>query len=268
MNSKSKLPSTHPSTNPASEARIGFRVTNSKGEGVQAALGLEIVDQAVFALAEKQPGFAKVFFYLEQEMMKPRYEIHSVGFPEVISSSQPARRDLAARALFSAAELTNLNDSAVEFGRDTPHEKFAVYAARYQKRFHDQAVQLTDALERADDTGRDACTWAGVAARLAETKLTDPWGNNIRFDNLYTRSPSVRSAGPDGRFYNSDDLIELLYPQCSGSGATATISMNIDHNALNGPAVSGAVFDPTGAAIPGATVKIIENESGRVQPGP
>ena len=50
---------------PGSEARIGFRVTNGKGEGVQAALGIEVVDQAVFALAEKQPGFAKVFFYLE-----------------------------------------------------------------------------------------------------------------------------------------------------------------------------------------------------------
>jgi uncharacterized protein YfaS (alpha-2-macroglobulin family) len=47
---------------PGGEARIGFRVTNSRGEGVQAALGLEIVDQAVFALAQKQPGFAKVFF--------------------------------------------------------------------------------------------------------------------------------------------------------------------------------------------------------------
>ncbi len=75
---------THPmrrDIKPGGEARIGFRVTNRKGEGVQAALGLEVVDQAVFALAEKQPGFAKVFFYLEQEMMKPRYEIHSIGLP-------------------------------------------------------------------------------------------------------------------------------------------------------------------------------------------
>ncbi len=39
-----------------------------RGEGVQAALGLQVVDEAVFALAEKQPGFAKVFFYLEQEV--------------------------------------------------------------------------------------------------------------------------------------------------------------------------------------------------------
>ena len=50
---------------PGGEARIRFRVTNSHGEGVRAALGLQVVDEAVFALAEKQPGFAKVFFYLE-----------------------------------------------------------------------------------------------------------------------------------------------------------------------------------------------------------
>src|SRR5205807_8937484 len=56
---------------PGGEARIRFRVTNSHGEGVQAALGLQVVDEAVFALAEKQPGFAKVFFYLEQEVLKP-----------------------------------------------------------------------------------------------------------------------------------------------------------------------------------------------------
>ena len=54
---------------PGNDARIRFRVTNSHGEGVQAALGLQVVDEAVFALAEKQPGFAKVFFYLEQEAL-------------------------------------------------------------------------------------------------------------------------------------------------------------------------------------------------------
>jgi hypothetical protein len=63
---------------PGGEAKVHFHVTNQKGEGVSAALGLEIVDQAVFALAEKQPGFAKVFFYLEQELMKPHYELHSL----------------------------------------------------------------------------------------------------------------------------------------------------------------------------------------------
>ena len=82
---------------PGDEARIRFRVTNSQGEGVQAALGLQVVDEAVFALAEKQPGFAKVFFYLEQEVMKPRYEIHSIGMPEIVEPV-PKRRPNSATA--------------------------------------------------------------------------------------------------------------------------------------------------------------------------
>ncbi len=64
---------------------------------------MQVVDEAVFALAEKQPGFAKVFFYLEQEAMKPRYEIHSIGMPDVVEpviTARPQQRDLAARALF------------------------------------------------------------------------------------------------------------------------------------------------------------------------
>ena len=89
------------STSRATKRAIRFRVTNSRGEGVQAALGLQVVDEAVFALAEKQPGFAKVFFYLEQEVMKPRYEIHSIGMPDIVEpvETEVEQRDRA-RARF------------------------------------------------------------------------------------------------------------------------------------------------------------------------
>src|SRR4029077_12801034 len=95
---------------PGDDARIHFRVTDSHGEGVRAALGLQVVDEAVFALAEKQPGFAKVFFYLEQEVMKPRYEIHSIGMPEIVETAergQAEQRDRGARALFAATEIVS-----------------------------------------------------------------------------------------------------------------------------------------------------------------
>ncbi len=121
---------------PGGEARIRFRVTNSHGEGVHAALGLQVVDEAVFALAEKQPGFAKVFFYLEQEVMKPRYEIHSIGMPEVVEpveESQVERRNQTARALFSATEMVNTNKFETEFGRTIPTTKYSEYASRYQR---------------------------------------------------------------------------------------------------------------------------------------
>ena len=128
-------------TSPAVDARIRFRVTNSRGEGVSAALGLQVVDEAVFALAEKQPGFAKVFFYLEQEVMKPRYEIHSIGMPEIVEpveQSKVEQRDRAARALFSATEMVSTNKFETEFGRTVPMTKYQEYAGRYQARFQAQ----------------------------------------------------------------------------------------------------------------------------------
>ena len=126
---------------PGDEARIRFRVTNSRGEGVQAALGLQVVDEAVFALAEKQPGFAKVFFYLEQEAMKPRYEIHSIGMPDIVEPVPLTRleqRDRAARALFSATEMVSPNKFQTEIGRSVSQAKYGEYYGRYQSRFQER----------------------------------------------------------------------------------------------------------------------------------
>jgi len=73
-----------------------------------AALGLQVVDEAVFALAEKQPGFAKVFFYLEQEVMKPRYEIHSIGMPEIVERWRSRRSNSATGRLGLCFRLLRL----------------------------------------------------------------------------------------------------------------------------------------------------------------
>jgi hypothetical protein len=137
---------------PGDDARIRFRVTDSHGRGVHAALGLQIVDEAVFALAEKQPGFAKVFFYLEQEVMKPRYEIHSIGMPEVVESVEAAKaeqHDRAARALFSATEMVSANKFEIEYGRNLVNEKAGEYNTRYMARFQQQTTALASVLREA-----------------------------------------------------------------------------------------------------------------------
>jgi hypothetical protein len=134
-----------PEYKPGSDARIHFHVTNCRGEGVSAALGLQVVDEAVFALAEKQPGFAKVFFYLEQEVMKPRYEIHSLSISDAIGDEDARHQDqhnLAARVLFAATELANPAKLDTEFGRSLPQEKYAEYRDRYHAAFIDQVSQL------------------------------------------------------------------------------------------------------------------------------
>jgi hypothetical protein len=140
---------------PGSDARIRFRITNDHGEGVSAALGLEIVDEAVFALAEKQPGFAKVFFYLEQEVMKPRYEIHGLSMDSIVepASENDLQQDRAARVLFSARETLHPANVTAVTGRDIPQTKYEEYRQRYHAAFVKQveliAADMSDQIAQA-----------------------------------------------------------------------------------------------------------------------
>jgi uncharacterized protein YfaS (alpha-2-macroglobulin family) len=267
---------------PGRDARIKFRVTNAHGEGVHAALGLQVVDEAVFALAEKQPGFAKVFFYLEQEVMKPRYEIHSIGMPEIVEpgeGSQAEQRDRAARALFSATEIVTPNKFETKFGKDVPMTKYTDYWNRYQARLLAQANEIARELSQAYSTDAKAGLPANVYAKLARSgnaAFRDPWGHAITLEPArWDRSNKyylLRSAGPDGQLHTSDDLMVSVLFQfdwiARPAGGASGIGINIEQErgAFNGRAeVSGAVTDFTGAVIAGANVEL-RSSSGTVRP--
>jgi hypothetical protein len=275
---------------PGGEARVKFHVTNAHGQGVSAALGVQVVDETVFALAEKQPGFAKVFFYLEQEVMKPRFEIHSLSPEQVVTpipSPRPvedAQPDLDARALFSATEIARPNTLNAEFGRTLPTEKQSEYQARYQAVFLGEVKQVMTrlnqhpqhigALNNPDKIHRD------FIANFENTRLAngqfprDSWGTPLRItsaDRWATPghfSYKVVSAGPDQVFDTPDDLITYLTentnaptPTQHNTNANAVRPTNLtiehDRGPMNNRAeITGSVVDPTGAIIPNATVTL------------
>jgi uncharacterized protein YfaS (alpha-2-macroglobulin family) len=269
---------------PGGDARIKFRVTNSHGEGVHAALGLQVVDEAVFALAEKQPGFAKVFFYLEQEVMKPRYEIHSIGMPEIVEpveKSQAEQRDRAARALFSATEIVTPNQFETKFGKDVPMTKYADYWQRYQQQFQMQANRLANELSAAYEKNPKAGDPTDVYGKLAQSgdaEFRDPWGHGLTFERARWDASKnyylVRSAGPDGQPNTADDLqaVLLLHRKWIASPPSpwsTRINVNIEHDRgpFNGRAeIVGTVTDPTGAVIAGADVELRSVGSGKIRP--
>ncbi len=244
---------------PGDDARIHFRVTNSHGEGVEAAIGLQVVDEAVFALAEKRPGFAKVFFYLEQEAMKPRYEIHSIGLPDVVEQTRAGERDRAARALFAATEIVNPNQFDTEAGRTLPQDKFPFYVTRYRTRFLGELRQIST---------RDL-------ANPGDLQLRDAWDAKLRveaipWDPLH-KHYLVRSAGPDQRFDTEDDLtayMEIRTRKIVDHPELESIDLNIEHDRgpFNGRAeIAGSIIDQTGAAIPGAVVEVREISTGKMR---
>ena len=252
---------------PGSEARIQFHVTDKRGEGVQAALGLQVVDEAVFALAEKQPGFAKVFFYLEQEVMKPRYEIHSLSMTSAVEQDNAAENQLAARALFSATEMTRRATLNIEFGRDLPQEKVTEYQQRYREVFLDRLRQI--AAQLSDRIGEHSLSDGEIEqvfSSLQPAGNRDAWNTPLRIEragwygvkNRYFR---VLSAGPDRKFSSADDLsafIEVRSGTVAGQpGQAGNLGLRIEHD--RGPMnqlaeVTGAVTDVTGAIIPNAFI--------------
>jgi len=270
---------------PGSEARIRFRVTNSHGEGVHAALGLQVVDEAVFALAEKQPGFAKVFFYLEQEVMKPRYEIHSIGMPEVVEPAEQSKleqRDRAARALFSATEMVNTNKLETEFGRAVPMTKYPEYSIRYQTRFVAQVTRLAEELSRAynqDSEGGDLTKIFDKLKNAAAPDVRDAWGNELRLEptGWYQKKTHylVRSAGEDRQFNTPDDMAVYVevrsgkvvdHPHSGSFRGSLDLKIEHDRGPFNGLAeIAGTVTDPSGAVIPGASVEVRAASSGKIR---
>jgi len=266
---------------PGSDARVHFHITNAQGAGVSAALGLQVVDEAVFALAEKQPGFAKVFFYLEQEVMKPRYEIHSVSISDVVeepsesSQEEEQQHNLAARALFSATEMRNPARLNTEFGRSLPQGHYEEYAQRYRMAFVQQVNRVAARLNQGVGSHTSQESIATVVEKLNSTQdpmLRDSWNTPLRFEPVpWTRNNDlfymVSSAGPDRQFNSADDLVIYLEDRSGGVVSQPTIrpgqdgSLNLkmehDRGPFNGFAeVTGTVADVTGADIPEATVSL------------
>jgi hypothetical protein len=91
---------------PRESAVIDFEVTDGNGNPAQAALGISIVDEMLLYLAETQPALEKVYFTLEQELLKPMYQIRTCVPEEVIRREQ-LKSDAAElkEAMFTASSI-------------------------------------------------------------------------------------------------------------------------------------------------------------------
>jgi alpha-2-macroglobulin-like protein len=92
---------------PAEPAKIDFTVKDLSGTGVPAALGVYIVDEAVYALTDNRPGLEKVYFQLTNELLTPRAQVQGFSATELLAGDDQggdtARRDRAGDVLTAAA---------------------------------------------------------------------------------------------------------------------------------------------------------------------
>ena len=114
---------------PGEIATIDLQTSDAtQGGGLQTTLGLAVVDESVFALQRQDPGFARLYFMLEQELMEPFYQIKGFELPASVPPEQEEIRlaqDDAARATW--AGVTTVAAQPI----NSRHEKMeAVYTAQ------------------------------------------------------------------------------------------------------------------------------------------
>jgi hypothetical protein len=196
---------------PGDDGGIDFVVTDNQGRPVVSALGVAIVDEAVFALTEMQPGMEKIYFTLEKEIMTPRYEIH--GFtPEeiVLPTEHDSRRQKAAAILF--ASLEEYADYSIDVNTYEEVEERAL------QKIYERVLKDLEKIRRAvgqyrNEKRRYPSRSEGLqpvvrAGYLKESDLLDPWGTPYeivaRRDDLSWFD--IMSYGPDKQKGTADDM--------------------------------------------------------------
>jgi len=202
---------------PGDPARLRFAVRDQRGRAVQSALGVTIVDETVFALQEMQPGLERVYFALEKELLKPRYEIHGFTGEGVITGRLPfekprpveqeALRQRAAAVLFAASQTRD----PYTLTANTYDERVKEAMLAWMKEIARDAEKIDRALRGYYqrhrsylDPGADINTLVEEGL-LNRSDLRDRWNNpyQVRWRN---ERCSLDSSGPDGRFGTKDDI--------------------------------------------------------------
>ncbi len=194
---------------PGENATLNIEVADLDGKGVPSAVGVQIVDEAVFALQEVQPGLLKVFFELARELAEPQVNIvnHAYSATGVVQEDMPASSPvLQDRARVAFASLSDVAVHSVQ--HDSYKTTVAEMLVVLQPYVDSEKERLTGDLRTMADAG--VLTWENVELLLAAELVgqRDLWNRpyDVQIDSE-AQNVSVVSSGPDERMGTLDDMV-------------------------------------------------------------
>ena len=234
---------------PGEDATIDVHVSDKDGKGVAAAVGMQIVDEAVFALQEVQPGLLKVFFALARELAEPRVTLKSPGYDagQVIQGAPEGEDDshFQERAKVAFAALGDLPAHSVQ--RDTYTDMVKGMTAVLKPFLDAERASMIEHLSALANTG--VLTWENIDSYLPSELAgeLDLWSRPYAVEvEPQQQRVTVFSNGPDERKGTLDDVTfqmtyyEIIYGQ--------QMWAEEGDFANGGPAAGGADMDNDGVA--------------------
>ncbi|MBI1386896.1 MAG: hypothetical protein GC154_00425 [bacterium] len=200
---------------PGQPARLKIAVRDSAGQPVQAALGMNIVDESVYSLSEKELGLAKVFFAIERELLQPKVEIHGYKLDKAISlSPMPLEKeDSLAKALLSRLDNPDSSRMIVDTGVEKRRRVQTDLQALGQK-MAELGLQPDGSNPRGENFFDHPMTAGEALLRLDgdlnDLPLKDPWGRPYAIYRTSGGELSLASVGPDELADTQDDETQTL----------------------------------------------------------
>lgn len=212
---------------PGDPAKLTFAVTDSQGRPVVAALGVEIVDQSVFALVDAHPGLLRTFFDLESIYATPTYEIAAppVDYSQLLFSTDAQADAAQARQTLTKASFAALGEgsiSAIAHGswsdvvasdKTLLQSAYAAETSALSQALHTLGVAVLAELQAEGcQTATYYCSALGrplgdvFGERLAaQFTAWDYWGNPLAMATGTGFAPQLTTRGPDEVAGTADD---------------------------------------------------------------
>lgn len=221
---------------PGEPAKLTFTVKDEDGKPKAAALGVQIVDEAVFALIDAKPGLLRTFFEIEDAVSKPQYEIHGASWsmPDLIfggaasdDEAEAGAAQVQAKAAFAAMSVPGTSGIRKASWAQIVVASRDVLVPYYDAQKVDLAAKYAAAAEEAvASLAAEGCTpeqyWCqsvqmdfgqALGDRIAVAVTAyDFWGNAWKAERDYGWDTPVRltTEGPDEAAGTEDDWSTTL----------------------------------------------------------
>jgi alpha-2-macroglobulin-like protein len=216
---------------PGEPAQVTFSVADDSGQPAVAALGVQVVDEAVFALVDAKPGLLRTYFEIEEGFSKPAYEIHgpSADFSDLLfgattdadQAKATAAQTRAGAAFAALGDKVPTGISASSWSGTTAEivanlksyvdvEKYKlgpVIAVAAKQAVADlQAEGCTPQMYYCQKLQKDFVT--ALSAKIGNSlAVYDFWGNAYATNtNGWQPQLTLTSAGPDEKRGTADDV--------------------------------------------------------------
>ncbi len=192
---------------PGEEARVAFQVSGQDGTPAVAALGVQVVDEAVYALSDAKPGLLRTYFELEEAIQQPKFEIHDAGFDlaSIVTATpedEGQKKELERQAEVAFAALGNPGvvqavSSWTEALRDANKALEPFYAQEKERVLE----HLREKMQKGEMTESD------IPAYLeAQPRFWDFFGNAYVFGHTDNWTVTMQGLGMDEVAGTADDF--------------------------------------------------------------